>query len=118
MRISDWSSDVCSSDLQAGEGLPHPGLRAPRHLAPPPALRSAQGVQACASQWLASSTPSPRKREKGFPTSPSQSGKTRRSTSTPHTPPAELPIATAASPRTPPPPPPHHPPHPTKKNPK
>src|SRR3546814_17513442 len=47
---------------QAGEGLPHPGLRAPRHLAPPPALRSAQGVQACASQWLASSTPYPRKR--------------------------------------------------------
>src|SRR3546814_19439550 len=23
MRISDWSSDVCSSDLQAGVGPPH-----------------------------------------------------------------------------------------------
>src|SRR3546814_348 len=42
---------------------PHPALRATSLRAP--ALRSAQGVQACASQWLASSTPSPRKREKG-----------------------------------------------------
>src|SRR3546814_7543174 len=43
---------------------PHPALRATSLRAP--ALRSAQGVQACASPWLASSTPSPRKREKGW----------------------------------------------------
>src|SRR3546814_7252130 len=66
MRISDWSSDVCSSDLGSRDpgkssslrSRPHPALRATSLRAP--ALRSAQGVQACASQWLASSTPSPR----------------------------------------------------------
>src|SRR5690606_34024534 len=42
---------------------PHPPLRGTSLRAP--ALRSAQGAQACASQWLASGTPSPRKREKG-----------------------------------------------------
>src|SRR3546814_12089186 len=26
MRISDWSSDVCSSDLKGGERLPRPGV--------------------------------------------------------------------------------------------
>ena len=31
-----------------------------------PALRSAQGAQSCASRWLASRTPSPRKREKAI----------------------------------------------------
>src|SRR3546814_16725095 len=35
MRISDWSSDVCSSDLKAGDPLviadrPHPAPRRPR----------------------------------------------------------------------------------------
>src|SRR3546814_5571220 len=28
MRISDWSSDVCSSDLDGGTGLPHTFLHA------------------------------------------------------------------------------------------
>src|SRR3546814_5002009 len=28
MRISDWSSDVCSSDLAHGQGWPHPGRSA------------------------------------------------------------------------------------------
>src|SRR3546814_6804663 len=27
MRISDWSSDVCSSDLAGGSDLPHPASR-------------------------------------------------------------------------------------------
>src|SRR3546814_6514112 len=27
LRISDWSSDVCSSDLRTGERFPRPGSR-------------------------------------------------------------------------------------------
>src|SRR3546814_7549570 len=31
MRISDWSSDVCSSDLTKPQGVVHPSSQPPRH---------------------------------------------------------------------------------------
>src|SRR3546814_10021049 len=40
MRISDWSSDVCSSDLQKGEeGLPPPAIRRHPLVGQPESLR-------------------------------------------------------------------------------
>ncbi len=50
------------SSLPADTSRSHPSLRATSP--PAPALRSAQGVQACTSQWLVSRMPSPQ-REKG-----------------------------------------------------
>src|SRR3546814_3538574 len=35
MRISDWSSDVCSSDLPAGGGTPVPALDPLKKIGPP-----------------------------------------------------------------------------------
>src|SRR3546814_15943384 len=37
MRISDWSSDVCSSDLRLDVGVSEPGLRRMRDRQPDPA---------------------------------------------------------------------------------
>src|SRR3546814_20873378 len=34
MRISDWSSDVCSSDLRPGQETPRPGRSPPNALYP------------------------------------------------------------------------------------
>src|SRR3546814_4994552 len=46
MRISDWSSDVCSSDLGRGRSRPHGGARAergPRRRIRPAATRPDDG---------------------------------------------------------------------------
>src|SRR3546814_1315835 len=44
MRISDWSSDVCSSDLAANACSNDSGLF---HFAPSPAAQSPDAVRAC-----------------------------------------------------------------------
>src|SRR3546814_14426023 len=44
MRISDWSSDVCSSDLQhAGRYIPSPRRTVPRQIPPRPARAEPEG---------------------------------------------------------------------------
>src|SRR3546814_18496427 len=54
MRISDWSSDVCASDLVSLDGSPSEA----RRLVPPQA--STYGLAAGKSTWLPpSATPSP-----------------------------------------------------------
>src|SRR3546814_5551460 len=56
MRISDWSSDVCSSDLRAG-GLRHARLVPPSAMLHNPPMAGAMGdaekTDAPAGAWLA-----------------------------------------------------------------
>src|SRR3546814_5640213 len=70
MRISDWSSDVCSSDLilplplrrqgEAGRGWSRLGLIPKAPLPNPPGHRAQlDGVRRAANQWFANGLPHP-----------------------------------------------------------
>src|SRR3546814_3814861 len=65
MRISDWSSDVCSSDLRyaAARSHLHPAATAARS-APMPASRSGHGSASPRRQPAHANQPSPRSEER------------------------------------------------------
>src|SRR3546814_2336136 len=47
MRISDWSSDVCSSDLNGSRGRDYPLFELRRRKAACPAIEKLHGVYTC-----------------------------------------------------------------------
>src|SRR3546814_15284985 len=52
MRIGDWSSDVCSSDLRPGPRRPDVGPSMSEPIAPGPSAAPANGAPAVRWRWL------------------------------------------------------------------
>src|SRR3546814_17096930 len=57
MRISDWSSDVCSSDLDYEKGYDDPVEQGGREVAPQPLTRASLGRDPPCTLFLHRSTP-------------------------------------------------------------